>query len=403
MLFDVKVICRGKERIWQFGTNSNAVTDHNGVRRNPKTPMWREPVVDSREDATVVGLSVFLGFNCNLNCEYCYQKDHRGEYQGAVASPDKIPEFIEKVKSLDVKELANVSFWGGEPLVFWKTIEPLVLELEKLYPRLRFSIVTNGTLLTEDKIDFMKAHRFSVNVSCDGFPDERGYDLLLLKGPELKYLSEQLGEDTLFQACVSKGHEDVSIAFARFKQFLGENVRVSFAHPIRASGFDDPVAKLCIEDWRKFADSLYATREANKQSYIITRVDDLKRRIKDRIPTPEDAQFCGPAAGTMVSLDMEGTTYACHAGSMRPTGKIEKYRERDFSEFLSPEIRKAHCGECPLFVACRAGCPMTTAEGIEVSCAGRYGLAFAMFKSAWKELFDVEVVDITPHKENENA
>lgn len=397
MLFDVKVLYNGEEQVWQWGTKSCSVTDNHGIRRNPKTQGWRPAQGFSREEADIRGLSIFLGYNCNLNCKYCYQKPYREGYDGAVTSPSQIPEFIERLKEMAFTQMRNISFWGGEPLVFWKTIQPLTLELEKLYPEVRFSIVTNGTLLTNDMVDFFAEHNFSVNVSCDGFPDDRGYDLLLLKGPELRYLMDKLGDQAIFQACVSRGNEDVAPALARFKKMLGDDVRVSFSHPVRATDANDPSAELVIEDWRKFADSLYKTRRENPENWVMTGISDLNRFIRGRSSLADIVRFCGPSSGATVPLDLKGNTYSCHAGPMKPTGVLEKFRERDFSEFLSEGIVKAHCGECPLYIACKAGCPMTTKEGLELSCAGRYGLAFAMFKVAWKDLFDVEVVDITPH------
>lgn len=396
MLFDVKVLYRGEEQTWTYGTNSNAVTDCFGIRRNPKPEGWLDAETLEIENSGVSALSVFLGYNCNLDCKYCYQKEHRDAYKGAVASPSLVSAFIEKLKKQDL-HIRRVSFWGGEPLVFWKTIVLLVPELERLYPYVQFSIVTNGVLLTEDKIDFMAEHNFSCNVSCDGYPDERGYDLLLLKGPELRYLMDKLGEETIFQACVSKGREDIRPALVRFRKMIGNDVRVSFAHPIRASSKEDPASELCIEDWKKFRDSLYEVREEFPESRIVTQVGDLKRAIKFRYPTNFNAHFCGPGSGRAIVLDLAGATYSCHAGDMNSTGDLEHYEDRDFSEFIDTGVRKAHCGECPLYVACKAGCPLTSKEGLELSCAGRYGLSFAVFKIAWKELFDVEVIELTPH------
>ena len=63
MLYDVKVLYRGEEQTWTYGTNSHAITDCYGIRRNPKT---RENV--RTPPGGIISLSIFLGFNCNLNC-----------------------------------------------------------------------------------------------------------------------------------------------------------------------------------------------------------------------------------------------------------------------------------------------------------------------------------------------
>lgn len=398
MLFDVKVLYRGKEQTWTYGTTSNAVTDCFGIRRNPKPVGWRSMRnVFDPSNAQITSLSIFLGYNCNLNCTYCYQKEHHNGRNQVIGSTKMIPQFFEKLKALNLKGIRAIQFWGGEPLVFWKTLVEMIPRFQELYPDVKFGIMTNGTLITEDKVDFMKAHNVSCNVSCDGYPDERGYDLLLLKGPELKYLIEQTGHRTLFQATVGKGREDVYPALMRFRKMLGDKVRISFGHPVRATSSNDPAKSQCITEWETYANSLYKAHLEYPDNVILPQTKGVRYCITNRVEDIYVRGTCGPSRGNNLVLGLDGNTYSCHAGSANPTGVMEDYRERSFDEFLDIDFIEGICGKCPVRMICRSGCPMTDKEGFKLSCMGRYAWSMAIMKVVWKELFDVEVIEITPH------
>src|SRR6185295_19888709 len=89
-------------------------------------------------------LKIQMGLSCNLSCDYCLQK--------YVPRPDApnlslIASFIEKVKTYLRGQPENIQLWGGEPLVYFKTLKPLVVELKKLFPNAKYTMITNGSLL----------------------------------------------------------------------------------------------------------------------------------------------------------------------------------------------------------------------------------------------------------------
>lgn len=399
MLFDLEVRVGEEVVPWTFGTTTCQVTDHEGLRLNPKPLGWEARNVPSPQEKKVRDLDVFLGFNCNLKCKYCFQREHKDSWVGVPASPDKVPGFIELLKTHNFPRPKEVSFWGGEPTVFWKTIEVLVPALEALWPGITFGMVTNGVLIDKKKVDFMKEHHFNIGVSCDGLPDARGFDLLSWKTTEMKYMMEQLPKDYIFQCCIGKGNDDAHVAIARFRKYLGPDVKVSVAHPIRANSADDAVAPMCEYDFEKTSDSMFEEHLAHPENYPLgSRVKWAKRFLTQRAEAPLDGKYCGADSGRAVSMDIAGNTYTCHFGEMAPTGHISNWRERDMSAFHSPAEREG-CDKCPMFPFCRAGCPMTSNSGAAVSCRGAYALYWAVFRAAFKDLWDVEVLSIKPHKE----
>ena len=73
---------------------------------------------------------------------------------------------VRKKKDRNKKE-GYLWFFGGEPLLNWKLIERIVKENK----RLGYSITTNGSLWTDEQIDFCIEHNVAVSVSIDGAMD----------------------------------------------------------------------------------------------------------------------------------------------------------------------------------------------------------------------------------------
>jgi radical SAM protein with 4Fe4S-binding SPASM domain len=107
---------------------------------------------------------------CNLSCRYCFQK--RSSQRLGFTTIKRVLEFFQDA----FEPHCFISFYGGEPFLEFETIRRTVDYthahdgLRK--KRLRFSISTNGSLLTEELLRFMAAHRFRVNLSHDGTAQE---------------------------------------------------------------------------------------------------------------------------------------------------------------------------------------------------------------------------------------
>lgn len=126
-------------------------------------------------------VSLNVSSACNIACRYCYAD--RGSFGGkqaqlmthanAIAAVDRL------LDSADPAHPVTVGFLGGEPLVNRQLVHSVVAHASRRGAEMgldvRFSITTNGTLLTEVDIDLICAHRFAVTVSIDG--DAQAHDL----------------------------------------------------------------------------------------------------------------------------------------------------------------------------------------------------------------------------------
>ena len=117
-------------------------------------------------------LTLMVNQTCNLACTYCYADG--GEYgfpgQMTVATAKRAVDWLIE-RSGPVRNLV-LTFFGGEPLMSFSLIEDVVVYAKNqgdLFGKaFSFSITTNGTLLNDKVIAFLKEHQFEVMVSLDG-------------------------------------------------------------------------------------------------------------------------------------------------------------------------------------------------------------------------------------------
>ncbi|MCM1152275.1 MAG: radical SAM protein [Muribaculum sp.] len=136
-----------------------------------------------------MGLTIVPTVSCNLRCPYCFEETKpKGIMKTDVA--DNLIKFIED--HVDTRRL-SLTWFGGEPLLGFKVMEYLLPKLHSLKEKkiTGHSMVTNGTLLTEEKFDLFKKYPLdSIQITLDGakpthdtkrfFPGGKGtYELIL--------------------------------------------------------------------------------------------------------------------------------------------------------------------------------------------------------------------------------
>lgn len=120
----------------------------------------------------VRNLYLLVAGDCNLTCAYCYAQ--RGSFGGGsgAMSPETLRTALERFVPTDGTLV--VSFFGGEPLLELDLLRQAVAWGDALgaerRTRLHYVLTTNGTLLDDARLDFLKAHVSHIAVSLDGGP-----------------------------------------------------------------------------------------------------------------------------------------------------------------------------------------------------------------------------------------
>lgn len=109
---------------------------------------------------------------CNLRCTYCC---YSGEYEGNHSHNSRtlcegdiqaIYDFI--AKTAKTKPI-RISFYGGEPLVNYPLVQYAIQAGHQRWEDdVIFSVSTNGTLLTEERIDWLVNNGVELAISIDG-------------------------------------------------------------------------------------------------------------------------------------------------------------------------------------------------------------------------------------------
>lgn len=122
---------------------------------------------------TIMILSIWVTNNCNMKCDYCYEKNKSNLNMDA-SYINSIIDFIDKVYPQSDSPNLFVKFFGGEPLLNFTFIKEFIKIMDNSkgkYGIVRYSMTTNGTLLTHEIIDYLKMHQIECSISIDGYPD----------------------------------------------------------------------------------------------------------------------------------------------------------------------------------------------------------------------------------------
>ncbi len=111
----------------------------------------------------VYNVFIYITEKCNLNCDYCYFKDKRGRTLDFSA----IKRFIDFLKT-NLATPCNFEISGGEPFLFFPLVKKTVNYIKKKFPKINIGIQTNGLLLNEEIISFLKDNKISLEIGIDG-------------------------------------------------------------------------------------------------------------------------------------------------------------------------------------------------------------------------------------------
>ena len=131
------------------------------------------PFAEQMGPAPVKSMCLNIAHDCNLRCSYCFAA------QGDFGHGRKLMPFEVGKAAIDflIAHSANrhnleLDFFGGEPLMNFDVVKQVVdyaRSIEKAHNKnFRFTITTNGLLLTEDKIDYINREMSNVVLSIDG-------------------------------------------------------------------------------------------------------------------------------------------------------------------------------------------------------------------------------------------
>ncbi|MGM9763087.1 MAG: radical SAM protein [Candidatus Cryptobacteroides sp.] len=124
---------------------------------------------------TFCTLHLLLNEKCNFHCKYCYSAEGRSSQELDIGQVKTILSFFLSADRMAVKDRTVMFMGGGEPVLSWKLLKEATLEAERISNEqnitLHLSLTTNGSIMTDEMLTFLKEHNFTVQISFEILPD----------------------------------------------------------------------------------------------------------------------------------------------------------------------------------------------------------------------------------------
>lgn len=131
----------------------------------------------------LTGLILGVTEECNLRCKYCsysgiypYSRTHSNQHMSIETSKKAISFYLDLIiNSIKYNPLRNpvIGFYGGEPLLNFDLIRKSVEFIKQKYGdefnrKIEYTVTTNGTLLSQSKLNWLIENDFTIYLSLDG-------------------------------------------------------------------------------------------------------------------------------------------------------------------------------------------------------------------------------------------
>ncbi|UCH93731.1 MAG: radical SAM protein [Candidatus Aminicenantes bacterium] len=122
----------------------------------------------------ISNLTLIVTDDCNFNCSYCLQKKEK-KYMDNTTIKTAVDFFYPFLKGDDK---IYINFYGGEPLLAYDKIKYAVQLLQEKNKtgnkNIECSLTTNGSLITDEMLDFFNRNQFGLMLSFDGLAQDKG-------------------------------------------------------------------------------------------------------------------------------------------------------------------------------------------------------------------------------------
>jgi len=339
-----------------------------------------DPELHGRKSRKPTTLKITMGLKCNYACSYCNQAHQPHD---PVGGPEDAEELVRKMKEnfeFGTYDKFRLEFWGGEPMVYWKTLKPLAEKVRKVYPNAQFMMVTNGSLLDREKIDWFNRMGFSIGMSHDGplHAQNRGPDPL--DEPKAKdavvYALKTMGQGRFTFNCVLT-RENVSIPAVRDfileklnrKDFDYEYTEISqmdlqvtteeLMLPYDDSGMAHSLQT--PDEKKEILHNLFweTIQGSNQFSWTVnSKITSFFESIVYQRPAEVVGQKCGMDKEDNIAIDMKGNVTTC-----QNTSSLTKHNLGNIEDFDNIRLTnsyhwstRAECPSCPVVQLCQGAC-----------------------------------------------
>ncbi|MDD3145118.1 MAG: His-Xaa-Ser system radical SAM maturase HxsB [Candidatus Gracilibacteria bacterium] len=273
---------------------------------------------------------------CNHKCQYC----HAAVAPMTAKNMDMTEATAKKVVDtifFTSNPSLTIEFQGGESLVNWDIVKYIVEYAESralhLKKNLTFALVSNLSLMDDEKLEYLISHNVQISTSLDGDEDTHNFNRTFKEGNSFEKVSywikkinkeyENKGIKTKVGALLTVTKKTLD----RYKEVIDTYVSLGldgiFLRPLNPYGFAAADLEKLGYEPNEFIDfykkSLEYIIELNKNGTIFK--EALSSIYLSKMLTEKDPNFlderspCGACIG-QVAYNYDGKIYSCDEGRM---------------------------------------------------------------------------------------
>ena len=255
-------------------------------------------------------LTLVLTSDCNLRCEYCYlQRNRTAKTRWPILS-----EALDVLLPGRADEL-EVVFTGGEPLLEFPTLKRVVEHVDRLRGNgrsIRWRLLTNGLLLTDEHLAFFDGHQFQISLSFDGAPPAQAargagtFERLDALFSRISDRHQQLWHLRLKTALTLSPH-NVPFFAESIAYLARKGVRTVSVAPAMGQGGWHPDRRAELDTQFQRVSELLARHYARTGLVPLT----MFRKTRQAGPEAPPEWLCLAHRGENLTIDVDGQAYGC--------------------------------------------------------------------------------------------
>jgi len=308
---------------------------------------------------------------CNLHCNYCAAGDD-GTFGDAVAKIS-IQKTLPQIKFF-LDRLApglsfNVSFLGGEPLLYPEALEMIANYIAQEAPerKVHYTVITNGTLLTEKNVNLLARMKANITVSLDG-PAEINDRMRPTKNGTSSTAMIVAGLEKLLARKSEFGHlmihgvfDSENMAMEKAYEFYSQFAVDSFDFSFSVSEENPRATADYMKQMTRIAEIAYA--RGGEAALRKIRTFDQHFGSLDQQRRTEN--YCG-AGKSFLMIDARNQIYTCPwdvNDKKEQVGEGTTLDEKALEAYQKPILEANNCQNCWARFICGGGCMFAHKHG----------------------------------------
>lgn len=320
---------------------------------------------------------------CPLRCKYCFV-NHQPNYMTYQVAKDAV-DFLYANSQNDGSDV-DITFFGGEPLLMYESIiKPIAKYVrDDLKINATLSITTNGVLLTDEIMQFMKDYKIGILFSIDGDKETQDFNRPMIDGSSSFDKIEKnidkiitLFPNTVFRSTIVP--QTCHLTWSNIQFAIDHGYKTFFTTPNVFEEWSETDKTILANEMHKYSEYFVESYRNKKTPIILTSLELVMKRIKDINRTAKYDQYrttyycqacgkCGLGTSISCSISTDGKIYACqeitsnystdsifYIGSIYD-GVDDNKRQILMDSYDPTKVTGLNCADCKYNRICDGGC-----------------------------------------------